>query len=297
MRMLFKVVGILTIIFFIVSCTTSNQRNPLPGSTQRVVNKAENSGFKLVIYKSSPFSLTTYEKSLPESQNPVVHVYIEGDGNSWKTKYQISNNPTPYQPLALRLALLDQHPDVIYLARPCQYTPMDLNPECSPKFWSSHRYSEEVIQAISNVLDKIKAKKHNSQFLLIGFSGGASVAALLAQQREDINGLITVAGDLNHEQLNQHHGTTPLKGSLNPIQKAHTLRNLPQEHWVGARDKIVPTWIAEQFVKKVNNPDCAKVHVVKNATHHKGWEERWEEVLGEFAEAAKKCSSKNEEKN
>jgi dienelactone hydrolase len=99
--------------------------------------------------------------------------------------------------MALRLALLDPHPNVIYLARACQYTPPELNPSCTDQYWSSHRYAAEVIKAMNDVLSQIKTKTKNTEFMLIGFSGGANVAALLASQRSDVRGLITVAGDLD----------------------------------------------------------------------------------------------------
>ncbi|HRE30597.1 MAG TPA: hypothetical protein PLD88_01355, partial [Candidatus Berkiella sp.] len=79
-------------------------------------------------------------------------------------------------------------------------------------------YAPEVIQAFQATLNQIKLKKKDTRFLLIGFSGGASVAALIASDRVDVVGLITVAGDLNHVALNHHHHTSPLTGSLNPME-------------------------------------------------------------------------------
>ena len=48
-------------------------------------------------------------------------VYIEGDGYAWKTRRSLSNDPTPTDPIALRLALQDPAANLVYLARPCQY--------------------------------------------------------------------------------------------------------------------------------------------------------------------------------
>lgn len=267
----------LGLLVCLLSCTSSPHGSN-GRTTQQVVAKAEQVGFKLEQIPTRPFLMTVYEK-LPTAPCTTVHAYIEGDGNSWKTRYKLSDNPTPKQPLALRLALQDPHSHVIYLARPCQYTPHSLDPSCHPRYWSSHRYAQEVIDSMNETLDHIKAKIHNSHFVLVGFSGGASVAALLCASRQDISSLITVAGDLNHGALNLYHQTSPLRGSLNPIAIAPELKDLPQHHWYGSRDHVVPPWVSSEFVKAVNNPACAKVHELKGATHHKGWTDHWQEIL------------------
>ncbi len=266
------------LLFCMLSCSTPSKNNMLPKPTQRIVTQSAQAGFSLARYQTSTFMLTTYEHLLPEPAS-TVHVYIEGDGHSWKTRYVISHNPTPHQPLALTLAMQDSHPHVIYLARACQYTPLDLDQQCHPKYWSSHRYAPEVIQAAHEALDQIKLKTKSTNFVLIGFSGGASIAALVASQRTDVVGLITVAGDLDNDALNRFHHTTPLTGSLNPIKVAHLLKDLPQQHWSGSKDRIVPPWVASQFAQKVNHPACVKTHTLKGVEHHKGWEKQWPELL------------------
>ncbi|MCS5712131.1 alpha/beta fold hydrolase [Candidatus Berkiella aquae] len=281
---------ILFCLFCILSCST-NPSMVLPKPTTQIVKKAEEAGFSLQRYETPTFILTTYE--LDTTPNPICHIYIEGDGNSWKTKHRLSNNPTPKQPLALQLALQDQHPQVIYIARPCQFTPLAIDSSCAPKYWSSHRYAPEVIEAFQATLNQIKLKKKDTRFLLIGFSGGASVAALIASNRSDVVGLITVAGDLNHVALNRHHQTSPLTGSLNPMDVTEKVEKLPQSHWSASHDAIVPTWIAQQFAKKVNNPSCCQVHILTNASHHAGWVEKWPEIIQSFLECSNPSLSGN----
>lgn len=266
-------------IFCLVGCNTSPQKQ-LPPHTQRVISHAEQAGFNLHHYKTKTFVISAYQR-LPTPLAPLVHVYIEGDGNSWKTRYKLSDNPTPRQPLALELAIKDPHSHVIYLGRPCQYTPHHIDTACAPKYWSSHRYAPEVIASMDEVLTALKEKMPTTDFILIGFSGGASISALLASQRQDIAGLITVAGDLNHEKLNQYHHTSKLDGSLNPINIAHLLKNIPQQHWNGAQDDIVPPWVAEQFAKAIDNPLCVQIYTLKEVSHHKGWVAHWDGILKE----------------
>ncbi|MBS0290543.1 MAG: alpha/beta hydrolase [Proteobacteria bacterium] len=250
----------------------------MPRQTQLIISKAEQLGFRLKRYATSAFLITAYEK-IPSHPVKTIHIYIEGDGNSWKTRYQLSDNPTPKQPQGLSLACLDPYPHVVYLARPCQYTPLLEDSHCDPKYWSSHRYAPEVVAAMNEVLDQIKENSKEANFVLIGFSGGASIAVLLTSKRRDVVGLITVAGDLDHEALNQFHRTTPLSGSLNPAKVAHLLKQVPQLHLNGNKDKIVPTWLAATFAKKVNNNRCIQVITLKDVTHHEGWAENWADIL------------------
>lgn len=256
-------------ILFLFGCTTS---------TQQALNQAQSQGFREQAYPiESSFTLTTYERLQGPAKN--IHVYIEGDGHSWQNKYKLSSNPTPKHPLALKLALADPHSHVVYLARPCQYTPLAKDLKCHPKYWSSHRFSPEVIEAMDTVLNNIKQRTHNTSFTLIGYSGGGGLAVLIAAQRKDIKELITVAGDLDHERLNQYHHVTSLSHSLNPIDVASQLKQLPQKHLSGEKDKVVPPWVAKQFAQAVNNPQTVRVQVLPNVSHHEGWEEQWKFVM------------------
>jgi len=105
-------------------------------STSQTLSQAEAAHFLQQRYTTSTFVLTAYERFQldPKPSLHAIHVYIEGDGNSWKNKYTLSDNPTPKQPIALQLALQDPHHQVIYLARPCQYTPLGLDPLCTPLY-------------------------------------------------------------------------------------------------------------------------------------------------------------------
>ena len=40
---------------------------------------------------------------------------------SWVDRFTPSSNPTPTNPLAFKMALVDESENIIYLARPCQY--------------------------------------------------------------------------------------------------------------------------------------------------------------------------------
>jgi len=258
-----------------IGCTPISQYQ-IPLTAQQVINRAESQAFQKKFYDTSYFRFTAWEKFGSNDSN-ITHIYIEGDGNSWKTKYILSDNPTPKQPLALKLAIQDNHSHVIYLARPCQYL-LKANKHCHAKYWSSHRYSQTVVNNINEVLTQIKKQQPKTQFILIGFSGGGTLAALLSSIRTDVKGLITVAGNLDHVALGKYHEVSPLKGSLNPIDYPSKLRTIPQRHYVGHKDSVVPPWVAERYAQSLQS-NCLSINVIKNYGHHKGWEQHWPELI------------------
>lgn len=275
---------------------------------------AEKANFRLARIKTQSFVLTTYQKNNPENSadhnTDTLTIYIEGDGNAWASRRSISEDPTPKNPLALKLAVLDPSPNVAYLARPCQYTPQDLNRACTRDIWTDSRFSEMVIHNMNQAVEQLKEQYQTKRIQLVGFSGGAAVAVLIAARRNDVINLKTVAGDLYHQALSGYHKTTPLGNSLNPKAVAYQLIYLPQYHFAGEKDKTVPPFIAEQFVSEVlngynrrynrsnrdpNNSYSAhsryiqrrtlhagrhvKFFMVKGATHHERWEEIWPNLL------------------
>ena len=92
----------------------------------------------------------------------------------------------------------------------------------------------------------------------------------------------TVAGDVNHDMMSAYHHTTPLADSLNPIDFIDKLKLIKQIYYMGKQDKIVPNFITESFVQAYDgaeNKNSRPKIIVCNATHQKGWEGKWAELL------------------
>lgn len=208
----------------------------------------------------------------------LLTVYIEGDGRSWVSRYQLSSDPTPINPVALKLAKIDSEQDplnnIAWIARPCQYQPNKGDAKCDKKYWSSHRFSKEVIDSVDNGIDQLLEKSGATQVRLVGFSGGAAVAALVAARRDDIESLVSIAGNLDHQQVNEYHGVTPLRGSLNPKKVVKKIAKIPQMHFVGLNDEVIPQAVADDFIKAQKN-NCAQKVVVPSAGHIDGWVGYW----------------------
>lgn len=233
------------------------------------------SKFQPIYYQTDPFRLLAWE---PSDVRPVkkLRIYIEGDGFAWLNRYQPSVDSTPTDPIALRLAVADSALDVLYLARPCQYVPLT-DPPCSPLIWTQHRFHPAVLASYQQVLDQIKTKWEVKQFELIGFSGGGVIAALLAAQRSDVSLLVTVAAPLSLNAWIAHHNVSPLVGSLNPMDFMVELRKIPQCHFVGIADTVMPKKIVDDYQKQLAS-DQSYVFLEKNSHEH-GWIEAWQQTL------------------
>ncbi|TAL32391.1 MAG: alpha/beta hydrolase [Alphaproteobacteria bacterium] len=221
------------------------------------------------------FSLASYARFTKDGE--AVRVYIEGDGLAWLGSREPSRNPTPTNPVALRLAARDSAPNVVWLARPCQYE--GFSATCPADYWTSMRFAPEVVFAYMEALDTLKQKHAVTGFELVGFSGGGAIATLLAARRGDILSLRTVAGNLDIAAFNGLHGVSPMPLSLNPRDVGAKIQHIPQLHFTGGNDDIVPQSIYDSFALASPNTPCLHHAVVKDAAHEKGWDEVWPKLL------------------
>ena len=228
------------------------------------------------------FRLQTFHRLQPRYEESTVtslRVYIEGDGFAWINRNRISPDPTPRNPLALKLAAADRVVPLLYVARPCQFGGIGSNPRCTQQYWTSHRFAPEVIEATSVVIDQVKEAADATAIELVGFSGGGAVAVLVAARRPDVTGIRTVAGNLDHVILNQRKRVSPLSGSLNAADVAEQVSTIPQIHFVGAEDNIIGTYVAESYRSRVAARNCIAIQTVSGASHGDGWEDIWPRLL------------------
>jgi hypothetical protein len=233
-------------------------------------------GLKRMIVKADPFVLTTFARIRDPGQ-PVT-IYIEGDGLAWLSRSEVSLDPTPREAMGLALAAADPAPNVVYLARPGQFTARAKNPTCGIPYWTGKRFAPEVIAAMGQAVDQVAAQVPGQKINLVGYSGGGAVAVLVAAGRKDIGSIRTVAGNLDHAEVNRLAKVSPLSGSLNAIEFSPQVAKIPQIHFSGAADTVVPPAIAERF-RQVAGSSCVTVRTVPGATHETGWRERWRELL------------------
>ncbi len=227
---------------------------------------------------ADPFELTAYERM--HTRGAPANIYIEGDGKAWLSKHKISGDPTPTNPVALHLAAYDKSENIAWLARPCQYTKLiDDTKLCHNSYWTNKRFAPEVLESYNAALDNIAAKYDITEFNIIGFSGGANIAAILAAERSDVVSLRTVAGNLDHVAHSNYHRVSILQGSLNAVDYADKLRKIPQHHFIGGQDNVVPSAIIQSYLQAVGEGQCIKYSFVQEAGHESGWVNKWPELL------------------
>ncbi|ABS64093.1 conserved hypothetical protein [Parvibaculum lavamentivorans DS-1] len=255
------------------ACTTL----PDPGERKARADKlAAAQGMEPSTIPAGDFDL--YSLIRADRPSGLLIVYLEGDGLAWTRRNEPSPDPTPVSPVALQLAVKDNGPAVAYLARPCQYTQGQARRNCGNETWTNARYSEAVVQSVDAALDKLKERTGAAQLGLVGYSGGGTVAALLAARRHDVAWLKTVASPLDTAAFTRHHQVSGLSGSLNPADDAIRLAAIPQIHYVGEEDDIVPEAINRAFMARLADRRCATLHVMPGLGHRDGWDEAWQGV-------------------
>jgi len=223
------------------------------------------------VLPTSPFPLAS---SLPLRlpKQPRLRVYLEGDGHAWATARQPSLDPSPQHLLMAQLALSDPRPSA-YLARPCQFVSAA---DCTAAIWTDQRFSTTVLRSLDQALDRLKQRYGNQDFELIGYSGGAALALLLAARRDDIAQVQTLAGNLSPRLWVSALGLSPLHGSLEPLDQAPKLAQVAQRHLLGQADRSVPASLYPAYRQALGaKAFCVQSVSLPGVTHDQGWAEAW----------------------
>lgn len=241
--------------------------------TQRIAAMAETYGYSPLTLRGNGFTLTGYENHSPQADSSTLHIYIEGDGLPWITPYMTSNDPTPRNPLMLRLMALDISPS-IYLGRPC-YNGHANDIGCDVSLWTDRRYSDLVVKTMSSALQNYLGTHHFKKLVFIGHSGGGTLALLLAERFEHTDLAVTIAGNLDTMEWTRIHGFTPLHGSINPATQ-RKMRPFKELHFLGAEDTTLPLSIFEPIARKRLK---SSIIIIRNADHACCWESIWSTAL------------------
>src|SRR5262245_47741315 len=117
-------------------------------------------------------------------------VYVESDGATWPAADLPPADPTPKNALALRLAVAHPGGPVAYLGRPCQYLDDTALEQCDASLWAGARFSERAVAMMDAALGHLAQATGARQIALVGYSGGGTMAALLAARRLDVECLV-----------------------------------------------------------------------------------------------------------
>jgi len=191
----------------------------------------------------------------------ILTVVIEGDGQAHDARGRPSADPTPRDPVGLKIARAWPGGGVAWLARPCQYA---RDPACAAGDWTTGRFSEPAVVAMGLAVDALKHRAGARRVRLVGWSGGGVIAALLAARRDDVAGLVTIAAPLDLAAWTAWHGASPLPGEGDPARLDAPLRT-PQLHLLGRYDTVVPPAVAAPAARRLAGTEAA---VVVHAARH-----------------------------
>jgi len=244
---------------------------------------AARNGWRKVTFDVQTFVITGYFKNGTKSgATQDLTVYIEGDGRAFINRRTPSRDPTPRNPTGLRLAVADPVTPILYLSRPCQYTTEDTQRECRTAYWTSARFSQTVITALNSALTQAKTLTPFRRLHLAGYSGGGAIAVLLAAIRTDVVSIITVAGNLDHRFWTDYHQLTPLYDSLNSADSVQGVAHIPQIHFVGGRDMVMPAVCADSYLQQMTQFAYARLIVLPELGHYQGWAAIWPALLAHY---------------
>jgi hypothetical protein len=243
---------------------------------ERFAEAAHTMNLQQDVIAGSGFRHVLYWKS-HNRESPVLHVYVDGDGTVNIAGYPAAE-PTPRNPLVLRLLALDPGPAVL-VGRPCYYG-LAADPACGPELWTDARYSEAVIASMAAVVRRLVAEGGYRQVAWFGHSGGGTIAMLAAARVPESAAVVTVAANLDIDAWTDARGARHLSGSLNPARQPALPGAVVQRHYAGGRDEIVPPEVTGRGLNGASD-----LTVIADYDHRCCWEEIWPSVLADLAKA------------
>ena len=239
------------------------------GACSSYQNLIESGGFSNQVIDGNPYRhrimINGPGQISPSAQH--WHVYIEGDGRAVTAQGRPSLDPTPKTPLLLSMMMQDPMP-ALYLGRPCYFQTED--PNCSPLNWTIARYSQDTVDSMVAALEH--SLPDAGSITLIGHSGGGTLAVLLAKKLNNVNTVVTLAGNLQVAKWTEYHHYSPLAASLDPAAEPPLPACINQYHFAGDEDEeILPTWI-EEYAQQQPGSHFQRL---AGTDHRAGWPLWW----------------------
>ncbi|MEO8304981.1 MAG: hypothetical protein ABI724_12750 [Betaproteobacteria bacterium] len=247
---------------------------------ERFDRRASALGLQATRLSGEGFTHRAYVAGMQPGSN-TLHVYIEHDGTPWIDFDHVSDDPIPRRPFALELMAKDSGPR-LFLGRPC-YFESRADSQCNPLVWTHGRYSTAVVSSMVTALRSFLSLHPYRYVVLVGYSGGGTLAWLMASRIPETTRVVTIAANLDVDEWAHIHGYSPLSGSLNPTLAPALAPSIDQLHYVGGRDTNVTPSVVGSFARR--HPE-ARVIEIADFDHRCCWIERWPELLSGARAAA-----------
>jgi hypothetical protein len=230
-------------------------------------------GLERIELRGTLFVHTAYRVTLERSTGTRLWVFIDGDGRPWVNGgREPASDPTTRHPLALQLAAKTMAP-ALYLGRPC-YDRAPTDEACTSTWWTDARYSDAVVASMVAALRSYQSQNGFERIVLVGYSGGGTLAVLMAPRLPNLDGVVTIAANLDVSAWAEHHHYLPLLNSLNPADRVGALR-VPEIHLMGERDTTVPPITTQRYFEA--HP-AALMWTYAQFDHLCCWQREWPEI-------------------
>lgn len=228
-------------------------------------------------YHTQNFPMPVFERVYTDGIEATV--YIGSLNRGLVNVKEVTPDPTPYNPVGLKLAALDKSENLLYIGPPCTYFTYEALDNCPHRYFIKQRFAPEVIDSYSEILDKYRARYDLKGFHLVGYGSGGAIAALLAKKHPEVLSLRTVAGVVDTDVATRLAEKPKYEGSLNPAEESYMLGVIPQNHFIGSLDQEVPPAVVHSYVDSMGPSRCVRTTMVQGASHNDGWVERWPALL------------------
>jgi len=222
---------------------------------------------------SADFVLVFIEGDSAWVNDKPIYVY-DGDTRNAGIVYtkRPAQDPTPRHPLAFNLMLKTSQP-AWYVTRPCSNGLRDA--ACSERVWTYARYSSQVVESMATAITQYANTQAVQRLVLVGYSGGGTLAVLLAARLPQTIGVISIAANLDTQAWTTTMHFDPLLDSLNPAVDLSIL-SISHITLVGDEDVQVPFSTVARFL--VTQPQTVVTHYA-GYDHVCCWEENWPGIL------------------
>jgi dienelactone hydrolase len=235
-------------------------------------------------YRASTVQGTQFAHAVvvPRGQKaaPTLWVFIEGDGQPWVDGgRRIARDPTPKIPLAFDLFKASSVPRV-YLGRPCYFSHAD-DVGCDPSLWTSARYGRAAVASMASALEALVRESSTRRVILVGDSGGGTIAYLVAPQIPAVSAVVTISGNLDIDAWTRAHRFLSLSESGNPATAPALDHRITQIAIVGGRDMNVPQASLRAFLDRQQPQE---VWIYEHHDHACCWRRDWPSILNRISD-------------
>jgi dienelactone hydrolase len=129
-----------------------------------------------------------------------------------------------------------------------------------------------MITALNNWLRDHPIKK----IVLIGYSGGGTIAVLMAAKLKQVSAVVTLSANLDVNGWRAYHRYSALTDSLNPVEQKSLSSQIKQLHLAGGKDDNVPAFVIQNYVQQ--QPD-AIFKIYPAFDHDCCWVSQWKQIL------------------